>query len=140
MNLEEYKINIKIKLAALWTSVMFCYVYGDYFQLYAPHKVENLLKGDNILDSPLKLFIASLFLAIPAVMICFSVLLRPRINRILNMVLGVFYTLVMVLIAINSFSQWYLFYVFLAVVESVLTAIIAWYAFKWPKNIATQTH
>ena len=34
--LHEEQIPVKIKLAALWTAVMFCYVYGDYFELYVP--------------------------------------------------------------------------------------------------------
>lgn len=32
--LEDQKVNVKTKLSALWASVMFCYVYGDYFGLY----------------------------------------------------------------------------------------------------------
>ena len=41
---QDFKVNIKLKLSLLWTSVMFCYVYGDYFQLYVPGKVEGLIK------------------------------------------------------------------------------------------------
>lgn len=36
--LEDSKINTKIKFAALWTSVTFLYIYGDYFELYVPEK------------------------------------------------------------------------------------------------------
>jgi hypothetical protein len=28
--LEDFKVNVKIKIAALWTSLMFCYIYEDY--------------------------------------------------------------------------------------------------------------
>lgn len=28
-------VPVRIKLAALWTSVMFCYIYADYFEMYA---------------------------------------------------------------------------------------------------------
>lgn len=56
--LEDYKVNIRIILSALWTTVMFCYIYGDYFELYVPGKVNGLLNGQNMLDSPLKLFTA----------------------------------------------------------------------------------
>ena len=52
---EDFKINVRIKLAALWTSVMFCYIYGDYFELYVPKKVEGLLNGHDILNNPMKL-------------------------------------------------------------------------------------
>lgn len=34
--LEDPKINIKIKLAGLWASVMFIFIYVDYFGLYIP--------------------------------------------------------------------------------------------------------
>ena len=42
--LEDFKINVKIKLAVLWTSVMFCYIYEDYFELYVPKRVERINK------------------------------------------------------------------------------------------------
>ena len=67
--LENPKVNIKIKLAALWTAVTFCYLYGDYFDLYTPGKVESLISGDGVLDSPMALFIASLVMAVPPLMI-----------------------------------------------------------------------
>jgi hypothetical protein len=47
--LEDFKVNVKIKLAALWTSVMFCYIYEDYFELYVPKKVEHIISGENFL-------------------------------------------------------------------------------------------
>jgi len=134
--LENPKINIKIKLAALWASVVFCYLYGDYFELYVPEKVNSLLTGENILDSPTKLLIASIVLAIPSIMIALSIILKPKINRILNIVFGTLFTLMMVLIAINSLTAWYSFYVFLAILESLITFLIVVYAWKWPRKIS----
>lgn len=43
--LEDYKINIKIKLAARWVSTMLCYIYGDYFGLYRPGTLQSMLDG-----------------------------------------------------------------------------------------------
>ena len=133
--LEDYKINVKLKLSAFWTSVMFCYIYGDYFGLYVPKKVEGLISGTNMLDSPTKLFLASVLLAIPALMIFLSILLKPAINRWLNIIFGILYTSMMILIAITSISPWYTFYVFLAILESLITFLIVWYAWKWPKKM-----
>jgi len=133
--LEDYKINMKLKLSVLWTAVMFCYIYGDYFELYVPKKVEGLISGANMLDSPTKLFLASILLAIPALMICLSILLKPGINKWLNIIFGILYTSMMILIAINSISAWYTFYVFLAILESLITLLIVWYAWKWPKKM-----
>lgn len=133
-SLENPAINIKLKLAALWTSVMFCYIYGDYFELYAPGKVEDLMNGIGMLDTPMKLFAASVMLAIPALMISLSIFLKPAISRWLNIIFGAFFTGIMLLIAVNSLTIWYIFYVFLALVESVLTATIVWQAWNWPRS------
>lgn len=132
--LENSTVNIKIKLASLWTSVTFCYLYGDYFELYTPDKVNSLITGNNIMDSPVKLLIASIILAIPSVMVAVSIFLKPKINRILNILFGTLFTLMMVFIGIMSTNEWYLFYIFLAFLESIITALIVWYAWKWPKE------
>jgi hypothetical protein len=132
--LEDFKINIRIKLVALWTSVMFCYIYGDYFELYVPHKAEGLLSGQNMLDTPLKLFIATFVLTIPALMIFLSVMLSPLLTKWLNIGIGIFFTLFTLLVGISSISIWRIFYVFLAIIESIITAIIVWQAWTWQKK------
>lgn len=131
--LENPKVNIKIKLASLWASATFCYLYGDYFELYTPNKVNSLISGDNMMDSPTILLLASIILAIPSIMVCLSIFLKPRINRILNIIFGTIFTIMMVFIGIMSTNEWYLFYVFLAFLESIVTGLIVWYAWKWPK-------
>ena len=131
--LIDYPINLKQKLAAFWTAATFCYLYGDYFELYTPEKVNSLLSGENVLGDPLYLFIASFMMAIPPLMIVFSLTLKPRLNKLLNIVFGLFFTLIMLFIAVVSLTPWYSFYVFLAVVEATLTSIIVWIAVKWPR-------
>lgn len=101
---KNVEVNIRIKLAFLWTSVTFLYIYGDYFELYIPTKTAGLVNGINLLDSPMKLFSASVLLAIPAAMIFLSVLLKPPFNRWLNIGMGVFFTLLMLLIAATSLT------------------------------------
>lgn len=132
--LEEFKVNIRVKLAALWSAVTLCYLYGDYFELYVPNKTAGLLNGQNLLDSPAKLLLAAVMLAIPALMVYFSVVLKARWCQILNIAFGVFFTAIMVLIAVTSLTAWRAFYVFLAVVESILTTNIAVLAWQWPKQ------
>lgn len=131
--LENPKVNIKIKLASLWASVTLCYLYGDYFELYTPDKVSSLISGDTVMDNPITLLIAAIVLAIPSLMVCLSILLNSKVNRILNVVFGSIFTIMMVVIGIMSTNEWYLFYVFLAFLESILTGLIFWYAWQWPK-------
>ncbi len=134
-NLQDFEINIKFKLAALWTAVTFCYLYGDYFELYTPGKVDNLLSGENVLDSPSSLLIASAILVIPPIMILVSLMARPTLSKVLNIIFGTLFTLMMALIAIGSLTPWYSFYVLLAIVEAILTFMIVWKAIKWPRIV-----
>ena len=132
--LEDFKVNIKIKLAALWTSVMFCYIYEDYFELYVPKKVERIISGENFLSSPMTLFAGALLLIIPALMIFLSIVLISKLSRLLNIIFGTLYTALMLWIASNYSDKWLTFAVLFAIVESIITAIIVWYAWKWPRQ------
>ena len=133
-SLENLPVNLRIKLSLLWASVTLCYLYGDYFELYVPQKVAGLIDGKNLLNSPEKLFAASVLLAIPAAMVFLSVLVKPLFAKWLNIVCGLFFTAIMLLIAITSIKPWLGFYVFLAVLESVITSLIVWHAWRWPRK------
>jgi hypothetical protein len=129
---EDIKINVRLKLSALWSSVMFCYIYGDYFGLYVPGKIQGLLSNENMLNNPVKLFIAAFLLAIPALMVFLSLMLKPKLCRALNIGVGVFFTLFTLLVGIASISG-SIFYVFYSFLESILTSVIVFMALKWPK-------
>lgn len=131
--LEDFKVNIRIKLSALWTAVMFCYIYGDYFELYVPQKIDGLLNGQNMLNTPIKLFTATFILAVPALMIFLSLMLSPKIAKWLNIGIGMFFTIFTLLVGISSISEWKMFYVFLSLLESIITFIIIWQAWNWKK-------
>lgn len=131
---EDVKINIKIRLAALWTALMFCYVYGDFFSLFVPGRIQHLMNGDSGAGetTPLTLLAYAILLALPSLMIVLSVMLQARLNRLLNIILGIFFTLVMLLVTLTSLGEWMLFYTFLGIVEIILTCTIVWQAIKWP--------
>ena len=133
--LEDLKVNVKIKLSALWACVMFCYIYADYFGLYEPGKVQDILNGQFFGVGPTTqgvLLGASLMLAIPSLMIFLSVALPPVFNRRLNIVAGAVYT------AIILKTMWgWLFYIFYGVIEISLTSLVVWYAWRWPKAPAS---
>lgn len=128
---EENKINIRIKLSAMWTAVMFCYIYGDYFELYVPDKIAGLANGHNMLDTPIKLLIATLLLTLPALMIFLTVMLSPKLTKYLNIGIAIFFTLFTILVGSSSLSEWRMFYVFLSITESAITLLIVWHAWNW---------
>lgn len=130
---SDSPVNIRIKLAGLWTAVMLCYIYGDYFELYVPNKVAGLLDGNNLLNTPTNLLLATIMLSIPALLIFLTLVLKPQACRWLNIIWGLFFTALMLLIAATSLTAWRSFYVYLALVESILTALVVWYAWRWPR-------
>ena len=133
--LEDIKIHVKMKISALWVSVMFCYIYGDYFGLYQPGVLRGMLEGKMGPFGPTIqgiLLGTSLMMAIPSVMVFLSLALKPNLNRLVNIILGVIYTVIMLITMPGSWA----FYIFFGFVEVLLTALIVWYAWNWPKREA----
>lgn len=134
--LDDIKVHVKFKISALWASVMFCYIYGDYFWLYAPGKLQGMLEGKMVPLGPTTqgvLLFTSVSMAIPAVMIFLSLALKASLSRWANIILGVVYT---VFVLITMPGAW-AFYIFLGSVDVVLTTLIVWHAWNWPRQEAT---
>jgi len=129
--LLDTRISVQLKLAALWTSVMFLYIYVDYFALYMPGKLEHIQVGKMFVFDITQGFLmfALTSVTIPALIISVSVLLPPKANRLSNIIIAVVfipYTL------FNLAGDAWRHMVFGAVVEVVLLGLIMHYAWKWP--------
>lgn len=134
--LQDFTINIKLQLAALWTALMFCYVYGDFFSLFVPGRIQGLMEGSSGVGTttPYALLSFAIMMTIPSLMIFLSLVFKPQLNRWANVVAGILFTLIMALIITKSISEWKIFYVYLACVEIILTSVIAWRAWNWPQE------
>lgn len=129
---ENFKVPVNLKLSALWASVMFLYIYADYFQLYTPGKLEEMAKG---VIGPFKvtddvMLGVSAIMVVPSVMIFLSLALPPVLSRWINVVLGLAYSAIVFMTMRGAEPFWILF----GVVEIVLTLLIVWYALSWPKQ------
>jgi hypothetical protein len=132
--IHELTLSTRAKLIALWGAVMFCYIYGDYFALYIPHEAEKLVRGDTLLNSPVRVFGASVLMCLPSLVILTTVFARAPIARWMNIIFGVVFTGIMLLIAATSFpvTPEIAAYFFYALLESAITIAIIWQAWKWP--------
>lgn len=132
IELDDIRVHVKVKLSALWASVMFLYLYGDYFGLYVPGKLQRMLVGHGPIGptSQGSLLAASLILAAPGLMVFLSLALRPALGRWLNIILGMFFSLI---VAATLPGAWH-FYIALGVIEISLTLWIAWQAWRWPQQ------
>ena len=128
--MEDVKINVKMKLSALWAALMLLYIYGDIFSLYRPGQLEEMMSG-RMGPFPVtqgSLLAAALLMVIPAVMVFLSLSVKPYVYRWANIILGVLYTFVNIS---NLVGETWVFYIFIGLVEIVLTILIVGYAWKW---------
>lgn len=131
--LEDSSVNMKLKLAALWTSFMFLYIYIDYFHLYMPHKLEEILKGrvfEFAITEGFLLMVVG-FMMIPVSMIFLSVLLPAKLNRWTNIIIAAIHIPYMLFnLAGEAWAHMYV----AAALEVVLLVLIIRNAWKWPRS------
>jgi hypothetical protein len=130
---EDIKVNLKLKLATLWASFMFLYIYVDYFHLYMPGSIKDILAGKVfVFDiSFVFLLVAMIFVAIPSLMIFLSVALPAKVNRWTNLIVAtVFIPYMLFNLAGEAWAHMY----FAAAVEVVLLCLIIRYSWKWPRT------
>ncbi len=136
MAFEDIRVHVRLKLFALWSSVMFFYIYGDYFELYESGRLQEMIAGRMpfaAISQGVLLGMAGV-MVVPSLMPFLSLVLPVRLNRWLNIIFGVIYSLIMV---VAFKSSWY-FYILFGVIEIILTLLIVWYAWTWPKEASNR--
>jgi hypothetical protein len=130
--LEETKVSVQVKLAAIWASFMFLYSYVDYFHLYMPGTLKDILAGKVfVFDiSSVFLLVAMIFVAIPVLMIFLSVVLPAKINRWTNIIVAVVFIPYMLF---NLAGEAWIHMYVAAAAEVLLLCLIIRYAWKWPR-------
>ena len=110
---------------------MFLYIYIDYFHLHTPGAISGIIEGKVFEFDITQTFtvIGLTSVAIPAIMIYLSLVLKAKINRQVNMVAGIFYTIYS---GLNLIGETWVFYYWGFFMELVLFMIIVRTAFKWP--------
>lgn len=132
--LEELKVHVRFKLSALWAAIMSCYIYGDFWGLYRPGNLKDILEGIGPLGptSQGSLVAVSVLVAVLAVMIFLSLALPASFARWLNLLIGTALTAVILATLPGAWA----FYVFMSCVEIALQLGILWYAWRWPRQAA----
>lgn len=133
LELEDMKLNVKLKISALWIAVMFLYAYVDIFSWFKPGVIEGVMAGKMFLFQINQsfLFFTTLYITIPSLMVFLSLVLKPKVNRWVNIIASIIYLVTMLGACIG---ETWIFYIFGTVVESILLLLIIFYAIKWPKH------
>ena len=135
--LENTKINIKFKLAALWLTIFLLFIYGDLFSMWIPERLTDLMNGNMAsgATTPARLVGVSIYITIYALMPLMNLMLAPKISKVLNIIISILFIAVWLLILTQySFSPIWNFYIYLAIAKIVLALIIIYVAWNWPKK------
>ena len=132
-NFQDGKIDVKIKLSALWVVLMFCYTYADILGFYAPGNLEELLSGKiaGIQMNQGVLLGSALLMVIPSAMVFLSLVMKAKANRLVNIIAGIVYLVVLVSTFFTGRNPAY--YLLFAVVKAALLVLIVGYGWKWPR-------
>ncbi|HUW66543.1 MAG TPA: DUF6326 family protein [Candidatus Nanoarchaeia archaeon] len=132
--LEDMKINVKIKLSALWVTVNLLYLYVDLYYNYRPGIIEKIMAGEvaftGIEVTQAFLLVVIILMTIPSIMVFLSLILPAKANRWTNIIVGIFEIIFVIGAAIG---ETWAYYIFASIVEVVLLSLIVWYAWKWSK-------
>ena len=134
--LEDTRVNVKISISALWIALMFFYLYRDVLGFMEPGHVEDLLAGElaGVRMTQAVLMGSAALMAVPSVMVVLSLALKAKVNRWVNIILGIVHIGILAgTLFVGEISAMYAFYV---VAEFLLLALIVWYAWKWPRTAA----
>ena len=116
----------RIKLSALWVSLMLTYLLGDVLRIFSGDFVAGEVSGMEM-SQGLMLGMAIL-MVIPVVMVLLSLVLKHAANRWANIILsGLFF----IFNAIGLPTYPSLYDQFLIVVGLVFNAITVWVAWRW---------
>jgi Family of unknown function (DUF6326) len=135
--LEDLRMPVQAKLAAAWTSFMFLYIYVDYFALYKPGVIDDILVGIvyEFDISQVFVIIALSLVAVPILMVFLSMTLPARANRLMNLIVAPIYVAVSVFNALGE--SWTYYYTLTIGLEVILLALIVRYAWTWPRRTAS---
>jgi hypothetical protein len=129
---EEARVNVRLKISALWIATLFLFAYGDIFGFFQANRLEEVMRGEisGITITQGFLFAVSVYIAIASLMVFLTLVLRPATARWSNIVLGVLYITSIVASAIGETAGYYWF---LSVTEAAVLAAIVWLAWTWPR-------
>ena len=138
--LDDRKVNVKVKLALLWVALMFLYIYNDIFSMYQPGHVTELFEGhlEGVQFTQSLLLGAAVLMAFPSIMVLLSLTLKARVNRIVNIIAGIFHILLLIGTQFVGEGETWFYWRFNELLEVLFLVLITWTAWRWPASESTQ--
>ena len=126
------KIDIRLRLSALWIATLFVFAYVDLFSLYRPDVRADLAK-EKLAAFDINqtfLFGVTLYVIIPSLMVYLTLVMDRRLSRIVNITVAAVYGLTILGSAVGEWS----YFILGSVVEALLLAVVVHHAWTWPQH------
>jgi len=129
---EPAGVNVRIKISALRTAMLFVFAYVDLFSLYRPDVRSDLEAGrmSAFTIGQTFLLFTTAYVAVPALMVFGTLVLRPALSRMVNIVLALVYAVTIVGASIGEGNYYFLLG---SALELAMLAGIVVLAWTWPR-------
>jgi hypothetical protein len=132
---QDTKIDVKLVLSALWIAMLIVFAYVDIFGFFRADILRAALDGKvatmGITIDQMFLVFTTVYILIPTLMVVLSLVLRPRVNRVVNIVVALVYAVSIIALCIGE--EW-VYYLLGSAVEVVLLGAIVRTAWMWPRT------
>lgn len=130
---EDLKVNVKIRIAALWSALMLIYIYVDIVSLYKPGAIQGILSGKvwEFEISQAWAVGALVLMMIPSFMVILSLILKAAVNHWVNIIVAIVYVAVGIG---SSIGETRTFFIVGHAAGIVLLLWIIWIAARWPQE------
>jgi hypothetical protein len=129
---QDSWINPRFKIAALWASMLFIFVYVELFSMFRADIRADIEAGKMFAFTIGQAFLlgATIYIVVPSLMVFLSLVLPARVTRMTSIVLAVLYA---VTIAGGAIGESNYYYILGSISETALLAGVVYYAWTWPK-------
>ncbi|MEO5852486.1 MAG: DUF6326 family protein [Nocardioides sp.] len=134
--LPQYRdtpVDVRVRLSALWIAMLFLFAYVDIFGFFRADVLEAALDGTvgttGLAVDQTFLTLTLVYITLPTLMVVLTLVLRPRANRVVNLIVSPLYVLS---IGVSCVGETWVYYLLGSAVEVVLLGVIAWSAWTWP--------
>ena len=129
---QDYRINPRIKISALWTAMLFLFVCVDLFSLYRSDVRADIEAGRIAAFTIGQGYLLGvmIYVLVPSLMVFLSLVLPVRVTRMANIVVAAAYA---VTVAGSAIGEWN-YFILGSLVEAALLAGVVYYSWTWPKT------
>ena len=126
-------LDVRIILAVLWVAGMLSSLNGDTYRSMDPVALQLLIANTGpIVVTPGLLSVMAIIFVGPILMSALTLILKSRVSRLANRIMGIFYAVVILAFWVLGFVLQSASYEFVwSTAQLVFVLLVVWFAWKW---------